>query len=316
MSVLSLALPERIEAILESIDLVRLRLSRDVDPEHRDVLGQFLTPATVARQLAAMFSPVSGSVRVADPGAGIGSLGAAVVTRFLMQESLPVAITLTAWEIDPAMSHSLKQTMDALGELCEEVGVKFTPDVRQGDFLADGVGHLSAGLFASPEEFDVIVINPPYRKINTKSTERELCRRIGLETSNLYTAFLAVAADLLRPGGELVAIVPRSFANGTYFTPFRRRFNATMAFRQVHVYESRSRAFADDAVLQENVIFHAVKTTRRPDTVAITSSAGPEDHEPTHRDVSYDELIQPGDASQVIHIVPDMANQRVAMRVA
>jgi adenine-specific DNA-methyltransferase len=206
--------------------------------------------------------------------------------------------------------------MDALGELCEEAGTSFSPDIRQGDFLADGVAQLDAGLFAVPEEFDVIVMNPPYRKIHTRSPERELCRRIGLETSNLYTAFLAVAADLLRPGGELVAIVPRSFANGTYFMPFRQRFNAGMAFQQVHVYESRSRAFADDAVLQENVIFRAAKTTQRPDTVAITSSTGPEDHDPTHRDVLYDELIRPGDEAQVIHIVADAANQRVAQRIA
>jgi len=34
------------------------------------------------------------------------------------------------------------------------------------------------------------------------------------ETSNLYTAFLAIAIKLLEPGGELVAITPRSFCNG------------------------------------------------------------------------------------------------------
>ena len=90
---------------------------------------------------------------------------------------------------------------------------------------------------------------------------------IGLETSNLYAAFLAVAAELLKPEGELVAIVPRSFANGTYFTPFRQRFTETVAFHHIHVYESRSKAFADDAVLQENIIFRAVRTRKRPDRV-------------------------------------------------
>lgn len=311
-----LSLPDRVEAVLESIDLARLRLSRELDPQRREVLGQFLTPAPVAGQLADMFSPATGDIRVADPGAGIGSLGAAVVTRLLMQEIVPAAITLTAWEIDPAMAPGLRQTMDALGELCTQARVRFFPDIRQSDFLADGVGQASAGMFAVPEEFDAIVLNPPYRKIHAKSAERDLCRKIGLETTNLYTAFLAVAADLVRPGGELVAIVPRSFTNGTYFTPFRQRFNAAMAFQRVHVYESRSRAFADDAVLQENVIFRAVKTTQRPVTVAITSSAGPQDHDPTYRDVPYDELIQPSDETQVIHIVPDATNQRIAKRIA
>lgn len=316
MALLAPPLPDRIEAVLDSIDLARLRLSQGLDPDRRVALGQFLTPARVARQLAAMFSPATGNVRVADPGAGIGSLGAAVITRLLMQDARPTAITLTAWEVDPAMMPGLNQTMDALGELCEGAGVSFNPDIRQRDFLADGVDQLSAGMFAVPEEFDAIVLNPPYRKIHTNSVERGLCRKIGLETSNLYTAFLAVTADLLRSGGELVAIVPRSFANGTYFTPFRRRFTAAMAFQQIHVYESRSRAFADDAVLQENVIFRAIKTAQRPDTVAITSSAGPDDHDPTYREVLYEELIRPGDEARVVHIVPDETNQRIAERIA
>jgi adenine-specific DNA-methyltransferase len=316
MSILAPSLPDRVQAVLDSIDLARLRLSQDLDGQRRVDLGQFLTPTPVARQLADMFSPATGDVRIADPGAGIGSLGATVVSHFLMQDPRPDTITLTAWEIDSAMSTGLKQTMDALGELCNDVGVGFSAEICQSDFLADGVDQLGAGMFAEREGFDAIVLNPPYRKIHTSSVERNLCRTIGLETTNLYTAFLAVAADLLVTGGELVAIVPRSFANGTYFTPFRQRFTTTMAFHRIHVYESRSRAFADDAVLQENVIFRAVRSTQRPDTVAITSSAGPEDHDPTHRDVRYDELIRPSDEARVIHIVPDATNQRIAKRIS
>jgi adenine-specific DNA-methyltransferase len=116
MPALALSLADRVEAVLESIDLARLRLSGELDSQRRDVLGQFLTPAPVARQLAAMFSPPTGDLRVADPGAGLGSLGAAVVARFLMQEARPAAITLTAWEIDPAMSPGLS-TAAAIGGL-------------------------------------------------------------------------------------------------------------------------------------------------------------------------------------------------------
>jgi len=307
---------DRIEAALGSIDLVRLRLSGELDPDQRASLGQFLTPASVARHLAAMFSPTAGTVRIADPGAGVGSLGAAVVARHIAQDVRPDAITLTAWEIDDLLSAGLRQTMDVLAELCGRAGVEFTANIRQQDFLFDGVNQLSAGLFAVPEEFDEIVMNPPYRKIHTKSAERGLCRAIGLETSNLYTAFLAVAAELLVPEGELVAIVPRSFANGTYFKPFRERFTAMMAFRELHIYESRSKAFADDAVLQENVIFKTVKTSKQPDTVVITSSAGPDDHDPTYREVSYRDLISPDDPTRVIHIIPDETNQRIAERVS
>ena len=49
------------------------------------------------------------------------------------------------------------------------------------------------------------------------SQPRRLLSRMGIETSNLYTGFLAVAVRLLAPSGELVAITPRSFCNGIHF---------------------------------------------------------------------------------------------------
>jgi adenine-specific DNA-methyltransferase len=314
--VLPLAPPP--DALVEAIDLSRVRLSRELDATRRDELGQFLTPAPVARALAAMFTPLTGKVRLLDPGAGIGMLGAALVASLLAQEVPPTTITLTAYEVDEAMHRGLDQTLTDIADVCARAGVAFTGELRGEDFLAAGVAGLDGDLFAAEEAepYDAAILNPPYRKINTGSQERELARRIGLETSNIYTAFLAVAAGVLRDGGQMVAIVPRSFANGTYFRPFREWFNASMVFDRMHVYEARNRAFSDDAVLQENVIFHAIKTTHRPAEVTITSSDDPSDLDPLYRKVSYDELVRPDDPTAVIHIVPDETNQRIAQRIA
>ena len=309
--------PSPPDALLEAIDLSRVRLSRELDAVKREELGQFLTPAPVARALAVMFTPLTGVVRLLDPGAGIGMLGAALVANLLAQDTPPMAITLTAYEVDEAMHPGLRQTLADVADVCSRADVAFTGELRDDDFLAAGVTALVDGLFAEPvEPYDAVILNPPYRKIGVDSQERELCRRIGLETSNIYTAFLAVASGLLRADGQMVAIVPRSFANGTYFRPFREWFTESMAFNRVHVYEHRNRAFSDDAVLQENVIFHAIKTTDRPSEVTITSSADPSDLDPLYRRVPYDELIGPDDPAAVIHIVPDETNQRIAQRIA
>ena len=63
------------------------------------------------------------------------------------------------------------------------------------------------------------------------------CARRGIETSNLYTGFMFLAARHLRCGGEMVAIVPRSFCNGPYFKPFRERFFSMMHLQHIHVFE-------------------------------------------------------------------------------
>src|ERR1022692_4779214 len=125
--------------------------------------------------------------------------------------------------------------------------------------------------------FDCAILNPPYRKINAESDARRVLSEAGVEVNNLYSAFLALTARLLRPGGELVAITPGSFCNGPYFKAFRRDFFSRMTLQRLHVYESRSVAFRDDEVLQENLILRAEKTRQRPQSVVISSSLGPLD---------------------------------------
>src|SRR3954453_16050429 len=88
---------------------------------------------------------------------------------------------------------------------------------------------------------------------------------------NLYTPFLPLAVQLMREGGELVAIIPRSFCNGMYFRPFRNWLLDRVAITQIHVLESRSKAFSDDDVLQENIIVRLEKGAGQGPVVISTS---------------------------------------------
>jgi hypothetical protein len=71
---------------------------------------------------------------------------------------------------------------------------------------------------------------------------------------NLYSAFVALAVGEAAPGGQIVAIIPRSFCNGPYYRPFRDFILERAAIRHMHLFESRNKAFKDDEVLQENII--------------------------------------------------------------
>jgi adenine-specific DNA-methyltransferase len=305
------------ETLLASIDLERVRLSSELDPGPRADLGQFMTPHVIACQLASMLRPLSGDVRILDPGAGIGSLGAALVAHLLETGAPLRSIHLCAYEIAEPMWPGLERTVEALSGLSEQAGIAFEAAIYHEDFLAAGVEQMDCGLFGTvADRFDAAILNPPYRKIARSSTARALCERIGLETTNLYTAFLAVSAGLLSDGGQLAAIVPRSFTNGSYFRAFREWFGRSMVFDGFHVYESRNKAFADDRVLQENVLLVATKTHKRPASVTITSSNDPADTHPSYREVRYPQLIGGDDPGQVIHLVPDELNHRIAERVA
>jgi len=293
-------------SLLPALDEVRKHASARLDPQRRTVMGQFLTPSSIANFMAGMFHCRKSTVRILDPGAGTGSLCASLVLTLCQRPPRPATITVTAYEIDPILIGYLRQTLDRCRFVCEEVGISFQARLVDHDFIEAGATGLAGDLFGAGEQerFDCAILNPPYRKIRTDSRERSLLRSIGLETTNLYTGFVAVAARLLVPGGEIVAITPRSFCNGPYFEPFRRYFLRDMRFRRVHVFDARDKAFGDDKVLQENVIFHAIRASEANPAVTVSASAAP-GAEVRMRTVKPSELIDPHDRHRVIHVVPE-----------
>ena len=140
-----------------------------------------------------------------------------------------------------------------------------------------------------------------------------MLRGAGLETSNLYAAFVGLSVKLLEPGGELVAITPRSFCNGSYFKPFRHLLLRETSLSQVHVFESRKRAFSDDEVLQENVIFCAVRSALRGKVTVSTSSAP--GAKVTRRVVPHEVVVMPDDPEAFIHLAVTARDSEVATRM-
>jgi len=297
----------RTAALLTAVETTRREVARRLDSRRRALMGQYFTPISVATFMARMVECRKPIVHILDPGAGIGSLSAALVAEMCRGPVLPEVIALTTYEIDPTLIGYLRATLDLCRKVCEEAGIRFEPRIVNSDFLEVGASTLAGNLFTAPEHqrFDCAILNPPYRKIRTESRERSLLRAIGLETTNLYTGFLAVTARLLASGGEMVAITPRSFCNGSYFEPFRRFFLREMHFLRIHVFDARDRAFADDDVLQENIVFRAVRSTHIPNDVVVSSSADPSRRSSRIRTVSHNDLVRPDDPRMFIHIVPD-----------
>lgn len=306
------------EELRDRVDLVRVTASRRLDPVRKAELGQFMSPGNVAGLMASMLRFPAPHVHILDAGAGIGSLFAAAVAEACSRPLAPASIAVTAYELDDAFVPYLSDTMELCRSACEHAGIEFSGQVVNADFIAHTVDTLRPSLFArqAMPKVNCIIMNPPYLKIHSQSRTRDLLRQIGVETSNLYTGFLGAAIQLLEPDGELVAITPRSFCNGPYFRGFRQAFLSEMAFRRLHVFESRQQAFRDDDVLQETVIFHAVKHPSPPERVLITSSAGPGDEDIAWREVPFAHVVHPGDPQVFIRVLHDEIENDIAERMA
>lgn len=255
----------------ERVELLRASLSVAPGRTERAALGQFLTPLPTARLMAAMFGSAPDALRLLDPGAGIGSLTAAVVANLVRRDVRPRAMHVTTYEVDQAVIGYLRDTLDACGKVARSVGMEFSADVREEDFVRSVAPELG-GLFRADQPYDWVIVNPPYRKLAVASDERKMLRSADLDAGNLYAAFVLLCAELLGSHGQLVAITPRSFANGPYFRTFRRRLFERVVLRRLHLFHARDRAFRDDRVLQENVVYMAERAESAQDAVVVIGS--------------------------------------------
>lgn len=277
----------------------------DLDVRTQADLGQFFTPAAAARLIASMARlPGDGTLRILDPGAGSGVLSAALIGR-IVDERPDVSIELVAIERDPVVVPHLKTTLAA----CEQVGAgRVKTRVVEADFILDSTG-LGAPL-ALDSQFDLVIENPPYGKLGVASVHRRALRAVGVDTPNLYAAFLALSVIALRPGGQVVAITPRSFFNGPYFGAFRTYLLDALGLDRIHVFDSRSTVFADTGVLQENVIFSG---TRGENPTAVELSVS-HDHTDavSSRVVPYEEVVFPDDPNRFIRLATGDEDAEVA----
>ena len=222
--------------LLENMDLMRFEAYHKLDPRRRAELGQFSTSSSIARLMASMFTKRFQCIELLDAGAGIGSLSAAFIEKTCNLQHKPKSISVTAYEIEPKLIDYLYSTYNICDELCKCRNIKCNFKVHNNDYIEAAVEMIGDNL--SPNNhgrFNCAILNPPYRKIHTKSRERHPLKRIGAETSNLYAAFLWLTIELLEPGGELVAIIPRSFCNGPYFKAFRKAFFKIMTLHRIHI---------------------------------------------------------------------------------
>lgn len=316
--------------LAERADFYRVDASPKLDAKRRASLGQYMTPAPIGQFMASLFSDTCGELRVLDPGAGVGSLTAALAERLCAEAAKPRSVEFVCYEIDGLLSSYLRDTLRQVNARCREAGIDSSVRFLKGDFVLhhrlDRHPDMFGGVDEADSGFSHAILNPPYRKINAGSAHRAALRTAGLETSNLYTGFMFLAALRLRDGGEMVAIVPRSFCNGPYFKVFRERFFSMMRLRHVHVFEQRNRAFKDDEVLQENIILHAVKGARTTDVTISTSRGAAFDIDPakgvrdaedlTRRTVPHNSMIREGDPDRFVHIAADGIAQGIVDRMA
>jgi adenine-specific DNA-methyltransferase len=294
---------------IQTLDYVRKSFNEATNRTDRSEIGQFLTPVVIAQFMSSMFESGPREVRILDAGAGAGVLFAACVETLISQENCPLSVKVVAYETDSAILPCLEDTLKSCQSLSVSKGIEFHGTIRREDFVSAVITETRDSLFVAPgERFTHVILNPPYKKINSQTAMSRILYSSDIEVANLYAVFVWLSMLLMEPNGQMVAITPRSFCNGPYFKKFRSAFLRMMSLKHVHIFESRKKAFGDDNVLQENIIYHAVRGLQKPKSVTISTSDGLDFDQVYTISVPYGQVVHPNDRDMFIHLDVDSAD--------
>lgn len=199
-----------------------------IDPDERSNKAMFFTPPALADRLIDSLISRGASFEGGvwhDPAGGGGAFIAPLAERFcrelVTKNHSPVEIlnristSVTAIEIDPTLAllarHYVYMTLSLQIEL---VGGFPELQIFQADSLS----------FAQVCAFDVVICNPPYRKLASSEIVKFKDRHSDVMAgqSNLYGLFMKRSVQLLRPNGLAGLITPTSFISGLHFQKLRQ----------------------------------------------------------------------------------------------
>ena len=264
---------------LQQIESSRISVQKKITEAKKKLAEQYFTPLRVSKTMSKMFSdlPKGTLISAFDPCCGVGNLAASLLSDSLERSE---KIHLTLVERDSSLVAEAKKNFCKIKEI----------EINEQDFF-DFIQSCS-------RKFDRIILNPPYSKMAANSKAAKIAKSmLGHNETNLYSAFIACCLEMLTDRGELVAIVPRSFCNGTMFKNFRYFLFSRFYLHEIYLFESR-KIFDDNSVLQEMLILKVSRLKSLTVKVSHESISG----EIRYEHASIEKILFVGDEHKFIHI--------------
>lgn len=216
--------------------------------ENRKQKGQFFTTENIAKFMAAKSSCKADHLSILDPGAGNGLLAATVV-EYCVDNSLCNSFSITYVENDPEVMPVLDQTVAILTEYVQRNHGKIDVEILTYNYI----------LNVNKKRYDIVICNPPYKKIRKDSEESVAMKEYVHGQPNLYGLFMCKALENLKNGGRYVFITPRSWTSGAYYEKVRQCLFPNLNLTDILLFTNRENVFGKEDVLQETMITCGVK---------------------------------------------------------
>ena len=281
----------------------------------RKAFGQFFTSGAAARFMASLFHIRADkeTLFILDAGAGSGILSAAVVERLQKEKHLR-QIHLVCYETDDHVMPVLRNNLEFLSRSSV---IPLDYDLREENYILSQQAEYNSYLGANkvPQKFDLIIGNPPYKKVGKDAPEAVAMRDVCYGAPNLYTLFAAMGIFNLAAEAEMVYIIPRSWTSGAYFKAFRKKLLQECSLEHIHLFGSRNKVFDKESVLQETMILKVRKGTSATGRTTITTSESSRDFRCLTTYISDARHIVRG-VDQYVYLITNEDEEQAVQRVS
>lgn len=223
------------------------------EEDYRKRLAMFFTPASLTKGLLDDLANQRvdfGNQSFMDPACGGAAFLAPIALR--MRTALQVKGLKSRQVLRHIEQHLYGTDLDeALCELSKHfLCMALHDEIQHSGYVPKFNVHKANSLTelnAKLGKVDVVVCNPPYRKM--KADELEPLRDTYVDVieaqPNLYCLFIALCVRLLRTGGRAALVTPTSFLSGQYFGRLRRFLMRNTDVEHIGMVSDRTGVFID-----------------------------------------------------------------------
>lgn len=216
--------------------------------ENRKCKGQFFTPVSIAEFMALRAAYAAHHLSILEPGAGNGLLTASIV-KYCIENELCTSFDVNFVENDKDVIELLKSTITTITNYVIANNGKINISLSTENYITGSVD----------KKYDIVICNPPYKKIRKDSDESRSMENYVHGQPNLYGLFMCQAIRHLKDNGRFVFITPRSWTSGCYYKLVRKYIFEKLNITDLLLFENRNNVFDNEDVLQETLITVGIK---------------------------------------------------------
>lgn len=240
------------------------KLIREASKAQNVRLGRLFTKKDTARLMASMLNIDENKTAftVLDPGAGTGILSAAAVEEICKRAPKCRQIFLTCYETEEKFLPMLRDNLERIRKKCRhDYDVKLYVTVYEEDYIIDAKNHYTVVFFDTvADKYDIIIANPP-TELCEKGSDTALSIG-GVTQLKINTAylFLKMASGHLEDGGQLVIILPTTYATASQIAPLRSEISKKLSVDKLHLFVGRQKNLKRAVPLKKNFILSYVNS--------------------------------------------------------